>query len=420
MGKNPVGVPPGQTVHHGFVRAVKPGALVPGGTVKRPVPQSQHTLFIHPRAGETVAPGRPYTISWSLAGYNSRHSQFWLQLKTNTPSVLPVLVLARDLDPSTRSIPWDVSPELPVGTYQLELLSPVGPDQSLAPIAKTTFRIDRVRFHIVEKSVTPKPPALAKVGKNVTVSARLTNTGADAKSFRAEVKIYGPRDFQISRNFPVRNLGRNDSGIPLSVSFVPPFYGIYRAVFEADADHRYLHGSDDINEADKTKHINVNPLPDLLLTINKVTDGVLSVDRKHFHIHVKNVGQSTSPETKVTFCLTGTGHHHYTVRPLAPGEEWEHEYTKKWYRSTGEKTYWAAVDPDHAIQEIDESNNRVSDHLHIYRAGQPMPKQHFAPPRLEVTSVYGLGTPDRYHRYYIPAGKDHLVTIRIKNISPDR
>ncbi len=365
--------------------------------------------FQAPRQGEVVCLGRPYTIKWHISEDGANEISH-LGLRLDAVDSHLSLNLVSELASTARSYIWRVNPHLPSGQYQLSLTFQQGGEVHSCSVP---IRLDRVRFHLGAIEVEPAKPRQAKVGKPVIVSALLTSAGADAlHPFANQILVTGPRGFNRVCFQAVDELRHDEPGPRrLACQFVPPFYGMYKAVVQVDSQHNYPGSTSEIEEQSSVKQINVNPLPDLLLYTNKVPDDRGNIKKKHFHIHVKNIGQATSPETTVTFFLSGTGHHHYQVPSLEPGQVWEHDYThRRW--TSGKKEYWAAVDPDNRIEEIDETNNRMEDQFYMYDAGAAMPKHEHQPPKLVVEAVYGLR--------YMVAGRKQLITIRFRNQSPDR
>jgi len=371
--------------------------------------QGLQQWFQAPRYGEVLCLGQPYTIKWHI-NENGTGAISHLGLRLDAVDSQLSLTIVSELAATARSYVWPVNRQLPPGHYQLFLTFQQGEEHYSSSVL---IRLDRVRFHLSPIEIEPAKPGPAKVDEPVTVSAMLTSVGADAlHSFTNQIVVTGPSGFNHVCLQTVNGL-RSVVSEPyrLACQFVPPFYGMYKAVVQVDSRHNYPGSISEIDTQCSVKHINVNPLPDLLLYMNKVPDDRGNIKKKHFHIHVKNIGWMTSPATTVTFFLTGTGHHHYQVPSLDPGQTWEHDYThRKW--SAGEKDYWAVVDPDNRIEESDETNNRVEDQFCMYDAGAPVPQQESQPPELVVEAVYGLNN--------IVVGKSSQVIIRLVNRSPDR
>ncbi len=369
--------------------------------------QGEVFAILHPHAHEVVALGRPYKIQWGMPEQAEDTRLSLILHALDTPRPVPDLTLAENLDPSTRSFLWNVNPALPPGEYRLSVVAERG---TALESESVSFRLNFVRFAINNRIVTPEAPS---IGEEVMVTALIGNGGADAKNaFVGRITIEGPsyRLVKTEEIEPVEAWGGLRS---LSTYFRPPLPGRYHVTFDLDVTHQYPHSTDAIHPEDKVLTFDVSPLPDLLLWINKVSNGVLN-EEKTFSIVVKNVGTARSEETSVLFRLTGEQERSFPVRALNPGERVTFSVTKSWEQRSGVKTYWAKVDPYNRIKESNETNNEIGDVLRIYTDRASLPAQgEEAPPRLEVEGVYGLEDD-------VTAGKPYDVTVRLKNVSPDR
>jgi len=375
-------------------------------------------FFQLPEAGAVVKPGDRMTIKVAFSSPPPESGSLRLVLHPlETAGRIPDLVVRDDLTRSgdgeigipTIDLVWPVPRNQPTGQYQLRLET-IGQEGAVL-LCRVPIRIDRVRFAVTGKTVAPAQPV---VSHRFKITYRLALAGSDANSpFLSRITVRGPNDFRTSCPVRIPSLTRQEPEIPLVCVVVPPVFGVYRAVLEVDAENRYPGSGDGIEDVEKTKVINVSPLPDLLVTLNKVTDGTQDLDRKHFHILVKNVGEIRSAPTTVLFRLTDMENKRYQVPALEPGASWEHEYTRRHWNSTGKKEYSAVVDPDNLIAEADEGNNQVYDYLRIYRAGEPRPRQKGLPPRVALVQVMGLEEP-------VTLFEEHTLSLRLKNTSPDR
>ena len=366
--------------------------------------------FLFPQKNAVIAPNRRYVVEWAVPETDSV-TRFELRLKSDSIH-FPGLILARNLDPSARSYNWNVG-NIPAGHYYtLEMTEKTGTGTNTFSVP---VKIDTPHLQILHKTVLPFHKHF--ITREIRVYAKVLNTGSDTlQPFYSKVTIVGPKNF-VSESRPIKtDVLKSGKAAVVSMSFFPQIPGEYHAIYTLDYTHRYLEASE-IPVKTRTITFQILPLPDLLLTINKVTDGVLAIDRKHFHIKVKNVGYASTPATKVYFTLSDQERKEYDVPALQPGNTWKHEFTKKWQAwsgGTGEKQYTAVVDPENRITEIDKGNNRVSDHFHIYRAGEPMPRHTPIQPKLIVTKVCGLPTSP------ITPGTSLSFLIRLKCVSPDR
>ncbi len=366
--------------------------------------------FILPPIGAILVPGQNCRIRLKLPQEAGDRLRIILHA-TDTTAPSPDQVLLDQTIPSESSYGflWPVPSSQPMGAYELRLERSNGSAAEIA--ARLPIRIDRSRFSIKEMNVTPAEP---QINRLVTVSARLVNLGTNApEPFENRVIITGPRSFHTECSKRVDHLNRTDPAPTLSCSFIPPFRGTYQARFIPDSSGKYPGSTESLPSRQTTKIIHVRPLPDLLASVNKVSDGIQGVDRKHFHLRVKNIGSDRSPATTLLFRLTDMDDKNYTVPALEPGQIWEHEYTRKLWHSTGIKHYSLLVDPDNRITEINENNNTVRDSLHIYRPGEPMPEQHRASPHFTVVGMYGFPK-------HPVAGTTYTFTFRVINDSPHR
>jgi hypothetical protein len=103
-------------------------------------------------------------------------------------------------------------------------------------------------------------------------------------------------------------------------------------------------------------------LPDLVICLRQHQDlhvpGSGSVKAK-----VKNIGQATSPATRVSIHFEGDGTNHRDVPPLSPGGIFtvhRHEY----YSTIAHKHVTVMVDDDHKVVESNENNNSAEGTLH--------------------------------------------------------
>ena len=379
---------------------------------------AQVGTFTHPQRNEIIPPNKPYTIAWTMPDPGP-DARLWLFLKcTQGDPNMPDLTLARDMAPSIRNYTWDVG-NLPTGRYHLELRIIKGGNSQPFTIS---FFIDHVHLHVTQETVSPKP---RYIGKPVTVRGLITNSGSDALDpMEIRVTIHGPGGFYAENQVKADTMLHGGPGFPCGITFTPPFYGIYRAVFEPDANHHYPLATQDLSKSEKTFFFGVDPLPDLLATINKVGDHA-SAGTSHFHIRVKNIGSADAPETTAEFYIIDPRNATYVdslhdvdktyhIPRLGPGETWTHSYTHRWYGITGRAIYGIEVDPGHHIRELRESNNRVDDVLNIYLAGlaHSTTTSHKPVAQLAVAYVTGLD--------HIVAGQNFAFTVRFQNQTSNR
>ncbi len=373
---------------------------------------AQVGTFTHPQQNEIIAPNKPYTIAWTMPDPGP-DARLWLYLSCiEGPPNMPDLIIARGMDPSIRSYTWNVA-NLPTGRYHLELriVKKWGTHAFLI-----SFYIDHVRLHVKQETASPKP---RYIGKSVTVRGLITNTGCDAlEPMWHKVAIHGPGGFYAEKRFSAATMLHDGPGFPCGITFTPPFYGIYRAVFEPDANHHYPLATQDLSKSEKTFIFGVSPLPDLLATVNKVGDHA-SVGTSHFHIRVKNIGVTDAPETTAEFYIWTANvfddvHSIYNIPRLAPGEVWTHDYNKRWQGATGREEYLVIVDPHDHIHEMREDNNRIADTLQVYAAGSAhsTSSTHGPDARLVVTGVMGLD--------HLIAGRNVSFTVRFQNQTSTR
>ncbi len=380
------------------------------------------TRFLEPQPHAVLPPNQHCFIRWTWNNTQpDADTRLELHLKSVTnPKHFPELILARGLDPATRSYPWDIG-NIPAGhLYTLQLYETNADTASL--LASTEIKIDTPHFGVVRKTAIPNG---LFVNHEVTLYADVVNTGGGgSQPFYAKVRVTGPKNFVLeSRSIKIAAPAHGKSG-RIHFSFKPPFPGIYKAVYELDITHKYIPATEASPEINRTFNFTVQGLPDLKVLINKVPDGVLAISRMHFHIKVVNLGTVPSPPTKVYFDLTDQDRKVFDVPSLQPvgvsgyGKTlWKHDFSKKWQSysgGTGRKRYAVTVDPEHRIVEANEANNRIFDRFHIYRGGEPMPKHTPIPPRLVVTKVYGLPTSP------IPPGTALSFLVHFKCVSPDR
>ncbi len=383
------------------------------------------TRFLQPERGAVMQPNQRTLIRWAWGNSEpGPDTHLALHLSSITdPKRFPEFVIARDLPSSVRQYPWDMGAVPPGHLYRLQLYAVTGNTKNL--LTSREIKIDTPHFGVFRTGTVPRNKIF--VHEPMTIYADVINNGGDvSRPFDAKIKIYylthrpaTPVGF-VTESAPIRITAlENGHTARISYAFTPPIRGDYRVVCELDTTHRYIMLGDETPESTRsfTFRVREKSAPDLYVTINKVTDGVLAIDPKHFHILVENRGTIDSPPTKVYFDLTDQARKVYDVPSLHPGDTWKHEFTKKWQSysgGTGRKNYSVAVDPENEIAELDETNNRVSDHFHIYRAGQPMPQHTPIPPTMQVTDVYGLPTEP------IPQDYAFHFVMRMKCVSPDR
>ena len=392
--------------------------------VKTSTYDSPMARFLQPRPPAVIQPNQRCFIEWAWNNpMPDANQRLELHLKSVTdPNRFPDLILARGLDPNTRSYTWDVG-NLPTGHLYKLLLYEARTDV-VELLTSTEIKIDTPHFGITRKT---SRPTKVLVNRKVTLYADVVNTGGDlSQPFYSKVKVTGPDHFVLeSPRIKIDSLPHGHTK-RLSFTFTPPFAGRYKAVYEPDITHRFTTAADNTAEINRTFNFQVQGLPDLKVFINKVPDGVLGIDKMHFHIRVLNFGTVKSPPTKVYFDLTDQERMIFDVPSLqahyGPYDEstpkvWKHNFSKRWQvfsGGTGEKHYSVTVDPENRIVEADETNNHISDHFHIYLAGQPMPRHTTTPPTLVVTDMYHLPTAP------VSVGTTLHFAAHLKCISPDR
>jgi len=199
----------------------------------------------------------------------------------------------------------------------------------------------------------------ARLGKTLTAKGRVTNVG-DAPAVPSVVRltVNGPQT--LTKTWHMPELAPNQH-----YDFQYPYTldkpGRYYNKVEADWGSNFVGESNETNNTSVTQHYTIRA-PDLVACINTNYNIRINV-REHIPVEVRNVGTAPSPATRVCTRISHRGKKCYDVPPLGPGRSHTVQRSERWI-SVGSRGYWAEVDPDHRVTEINEGNNHIDGVLH--------------------------------------------------------
>lgn len=319
---------------------------------------AQTLTITSPQTGARLCIGKTYPIRWTRSGDMGDEVRVTLFYK-NGQSVKQQIAFRV---PNSGSLTW------PVGIGQ--------PDQYLLEVAvwPSADHPAQVRgrtglFQIVDcRKPDLRAGSLvfgldaqhgARLGKTLTAKGRVTNVG-DAPAVPSVVRltVNGPQT--LTKTWHVPELAPNQH-----YDFQYPYTlekpGRYYNKVEADWGSNFVGESNENNNTSVTQHYTMRA-PDLVACINTDYNVRINV-REHIPVEVRNVGTAPSPAARVCTWISHRGTKCYDVPRLAPGRSHTVQRSERW-TSRGTRAYWAEVDRDHKVTELNEHNNRIEGKLH--------------------------------------------------------
>jgi len=319
---------------------------------------AQTLTVTSPPAGARLCIGNTYPIRWTRSGDMGDEVRVTLFYK-NGQSVKQQIAFRV---PNNGNLAWPVGIGQP-DQYLLEVAVWPSADHPAQVRGRTgLFQIVDCRKPDLRATSTVSgldAQYEANLGKQLIARGHVTNSG-DAPAVPSVVRltVNGPQT--LTKTWHVPELAPN-AHYDFRYVYRLRKPGRYYNKVEADWGSNFVGESNENNNTSVTQRYTIRA-PDLVACIN--TDYNIRINvREHIPVEVRNVGTAPSPAARVCTWISHRGTKCYNVPPLAPGHSHTVRRSERW-TSRGTRSYWAEVDRDHKVTELNEHNNRIDGKLH--------------------------------------------------------
>ncbi len=327
----------------------------------------------NPHSGQIWCKGKTYTITWTKSG--TMYPNVKIRLFHGSTKI-PIT----DSTPNNGSYSWEVPVDLANGSYYIRVKTV---DNQVYDDGEA-FTIQNCFVGIGNNTNYSKYGSAYKLQKLPDLTPEKENVGfinweLKIVRFRVDIRNKGASD---AHNIPVK-LEVYKRGAPArllktftdSIDFLPqevyvtrvfdyklPEIGTYDFIFKINPDHTVSEYRYD-NNTSVRKSISREKLPDLIVWL--MTKRVDIISRSKIWIGVQNIGQKTSPPTKLKVYIQTKGTKYLDIPAIEPGKFYTAE-RKEWFHSL--KDVWVEmwIDPFNTIREDREKNNHAKTKLDVW------------------------------------------------------